>query len=140
MKPSIPPAPLWFRDIWHEFRDGMHNVHLSPHPSFPAGKPRRRRVRTKLAAEPSERGTVAQAARILGVGNRKVQDMSAQGKIPGAAKMGRLWTYDLTRLRRFVEQQERAGVPQPCRLVVRRGDNALAVGTERHARYILRMA
>jgi hypothetical protein len=56
MRPSIPPAPLWFRDIWHEFRDGMHNVHLSRSTSpyvrqtseerqhyAPAGKPRRPR-------------------------------------------------------------------------------------------------
>ena len=82
MKPSIPPAPLWFCDIWHEFRDGMHNVHLSPHPSFPAGKPRRRRVRTKLAAEPSERGTVAQAARILGVGISQSAGHVGAGKNP----------------------------------------------------------
>jgi len=38
----------------------------------------------------------------------KLQAMSARGEIPGAAKLGRQWTYDLAKLRRFVEQQEQA--------------------------------
>ena len=38
---------------------------------------------------------------------RKLQAMSQRGEIPGAAKIGRQWTYDLAKLRRFVEQQEK---------------------------------
>src|SRR5262245_10844938 len=53
-----------------------------------------------------ERGTAKQAAAILGLKPRKLQAMSARGEIPGAAKLGRQWTYDLAKLRRFVEQRE----------------------------------
>jgi hypothetical protein len=59
----------------------------------------------KVAAE---RGTAAQAAAILGLKPRKLQAMSQRGEIPGAAKLGRQWTYDLAKLRGFVEQQEQA--------------------------------
>jgi len=54
------------------------------------------------------RGTAIKAAAILGLKPRKLQAMSARGEIPGAAKLGRQWTYDLAKLRRFVEQQEQA--------------------------------
>src|SRR5262245_14063715 len=54
----------------------------------------------------SERGTTEQATTILGLKPRKLQSMAQRGEIPGAAKLGRQWTYDLTKLRRFVEQQE----------------------------------
>jgi hypothetical protein len=57
---------------------------------------------------PAERGTSKQAAAILGLKPRKLQTMSARGEIPGAAKLGRQWTYDLAKLRRFVEQREQA--------------------------------
>ena len=56
----------------------------------------------------SERGMAKQAATILGLKPRKLQAMSQRGEIPGAAKLGRQWTYDLAKLRRFVEQQEKA--------------------------------
>jgi Helix-turn-helix domain len=56
----------------------------------------------------AERGTAKQAAAILGLKSRKLQSMSQRGEIPGAAKLGRQWTYDLAKLRRFVEQQEQA--------------------------------
>lgn len=61
-----------------------------------------------VTAARSERGTAADAAAILGFKPRKLQAMSQRGKIPGAAKLGRLWTYDLAKLRSFVEQQEQA--------------------------------
>jgi hypothetical protein len=57
---------------------------------------------------PAERGTTIEAAAILGLKPRKLQAMSQRGEIPGAAKLGRQWTYDLAKLRRFVEQQEQA--------------------------------
>ena len=59
-------------------------------------------------AERSERTTAKQAAAILGVKSRKLQAMSQRGEIPGAAKLGRQWTYDLAKLRGFVEQREQA--------------------------------
>jgi len=54
------------------------------------------------------RGTSIEAAVILGIKPRKLQAMSQRGEIPGAAKIKRQWTYDLAKLRRFVEQQEQA--------------------------------
>src|SRR5215472_7250190 len=59
-------------------------------------------------AKCSERGTAKQAAAILGLKPRKLQAMSQRGEIPGAAKLGRQWTYDLTKLCGFIEQRERA--------------------------------
>src|SRR5262245_25632949 len=46
------------------------------------------------------------AAGILGVSVRSVIEMAAQGKLPGAAKIGRCWTFDCRRLRRFVRDKE----------------------------------
>jgi hypothetical protein len=57
---------------------------------------------------PAERSSTKQATAILGLKPRKLQAMSQRGEIPGAAKLGRQWTYDLVKLRRFVEQQEKA--------------------------------
>jgi hypothetical protein len=59
-----------------------------------------------LPTPTTTRGTAKQAATILGLKPRKLQLMSQRGEIPGAAKLGRQWTYDLAKLRRFVEQQE----------------------------------
>jgi hypothetical protein len=64
-------------------------------------------ARMKQAARHVERGTSQQAAAILGVKSRKLQAMSARGEIPGAAKLGRQWTYDLPKLRQFIDQQEK---------------------------------
>jgi hypothetical protein len=60
----------------------------------------------KRVDEPAERVTLGQAAAILGLKHRKLQGMAQRGEIPGAAKIGRQWTFDLARLRRFVTQQE----------------------------------
>jgi hypothetical protein len=59
-------------------------------------------------SDEAERVTAKQAAAILGVKSRKLQAMSQRGEIPGAAKLGRQWTYDLAKLRGFVEQREQA--------------------------------
>ncbi|MGG5812569.1 helix-turn-helix domain-containing protein [Falsiroseomonas sp. CW058] len=37
---------------------------------------------------------------------RKVQEMAAAGKIPGAAKLGGSWTFDPVKLRDWIAQQE----------------------------------
>ena len=60
-----------------------------------------------ISGPPAERGTTIEAAAILGLKPRKLQAMAQRGEIPGAAKLGRQWTYDLAKLRRFVEQQEK---------------------------------
>jgi hypothetical protein len=54
-----------------------------------------------------ERGTIDAARAILGLPERSVQDLAARGQIPGAAKFGRRWTFDLEKLRRYVKQKER---------------------------------
>jgi hypothetical protein len=56
----------------------------------------------------AERITIKGAAKILGLKIRKLQAMSARGEIPGAAKIGRQWTYGPAKLRGFVRQQEEA--------------------------------
>ena len=48
----------------------------------------------------------AAAARILGVSRRSVQDLALRGKLPGAARIGGLWTFDASRLAAFVAQRE----------------------------------
>jgi hypothetical protein len=51
------------------------------------------------------------AAKMLGLTVRGVQAMAAQGRLPGAAKIGSLWTFDPGKLRRFVAAKE-----DECRL------------------------
>src|SRR4051812_7579263 len=55
----------------------------------------------------AQRGTIEQAMDILGLPVRTVQDMAARGELPGAAKFGRRWTFDLHRLQRHVRDKER---------------------------------
>jgi excisionase family DNA binding protein len=77
------------------------------------GKLLRQRARKVACVRPPfERGTVGQAAAILGLKPRKLQAMAQRGDIPGTAKLGRQWTFDLAKLRRFVEQQ---GKETACR-------------------------
>jgi hypothetical protein len=44
---------------------------------------------------------------ILGIPRRTVQQLAKRGKLPGAAKFGRRWTFDIAKLRRLVRDQER---------------------------------
>jgi predicted DNA-binding transcriptional regulator AlpA len=39
---------------------------------------------------------------------RKVQEMADQGKIPSAAKLGGVWTFDPIRVRAWIRERERA--------------------------------
>jgi hypothetical protein len=55
----------------------------------------------------AERVSIHKAVAILGLPLRTVQDLAARGEIPGAAKLGRRWTFDLEKLRRLVRQRER---------------------------------
>jgi Helix-turn-helix domain len=54
-----------------------------------------------------ERVSARQAAAILGLPPRTIQDRAARGEIAGAAKLGRRWTFDVKALRRIVKQKER---------------------------------
>src|SRR5262245_8699406 len=65
--------------------------------------PRRQR---RPRQDKAERINASAASAILGLKIRKLQAMSQRGEIPGAAKIGRQWTYDPARLRRFIAQQE----------------------------------
>jgi hypothetical protein len=68
------------------------------------------RAKAQAQRKPSlggERVGVKVAAAILGLPPRTVQDLAARGELPGAAKFGRRWTFDLVKLRRFVKARER---------------------------------
>jgi hypothetical protein len=43
---------------------------------------------------------------MLGVSTRKVQEMAAAGRLPGAAKIGQLWTFDPAKVRAWILEQE----------------------------------
>ena len=74
----------------------------------------------------------AAAARILGVSQRSVQELALRGALPGAARIGGVWTFDTGRLAAFITQRERdaerAAVsgrpPPPARLPTRAQTNA----------------
>jgi hypothetical protein len=57
--------------------------------------------------KPPERGSVQDAASILGKHPRTVRSMASRGKIPGAAKIEGTWTFNLETLRTFVSSKER---------------------------------
>src|SRR5262245_6548951 len=65
------------------------------------------RRQRKSHAVKAERCGVEHAAAILGLSKRKAQDMAARAEIPGVAKMGRVWTFDIEKLRRHVRLKER---------------------------------
>jgi hypothetical protein len=46
------------------------------------------------------------AASILGVTPRTVQNLANRGELPGAAKIGKVWTFDPAKLQRFIADQE----------------------------------
>ena len=62
---------------------------------------------------------MTQAARMLidelesatGKGRRALQAMAARGRIPGAAKIGREWTFDRIKVRRWIRDLEGAACP-----------------------------
>ena len=53
-----------------------------------------------------ERGTIDDAVAILRVCNRTVRQLALRAELPGAAKIGRRWTFNLVRLREYVKQKE----------------------------------
>jgi excisionase family DNA binding protein len=62
-------------------------------------------TRTPLATS-RERVKIAEAVVILGLSDRTVRALAERGEIPGAAKIGRRWTFSLARLRDYVRQKE----------------------------------
>ncbi len=65
------------------------------------------RSRPKHTPTPTpERCRIGPALGITGLGQRQMQAMSARGEIPGAAKLGGTWTYDIRKLRQWVREKE----------------------------------
>lgn len=57
-----------------------------------------------------ERIKASAAAGILGVSTRTVQALAVRGELPGAAKIGGLWTFDEAALRNWIK--ERSSCPR----------------------------
>lgn len=59
--------------------------------------------------------TADQAAMILGVPLRTVQQMAAAGCLPGAVKIGKRWTFDPAKLSAWLGENEtwRPSAPRP---------------------------
>ena len=53
-----------------------------------------------------ERGRAADVARITSLSVRKIQEMAAAGRLAGAAKLGGVWTFDLAKVRAWIEAEE----------------------------------
>ena len=53
-----------------------------------------------------ERITMGPSGRIIGLPARTVQEMACAGKIPGAVKFGRSWTFDEAQLRNWIKRKE----------------------------------
>jgi len=64
------------------------------------------RARQVSVQDKAERCRSDSALLITGLKLRQLQAMSARGEIPGAAKLGRTWTYDVRKLRTWVREQE----------------------------------
>jgi hypothetical protein len=52
-----------------------------------------------------KRVRIEEAERVLRLGRRQIEKMAATGRIPGAIKFGRRWTFDLMQLRQFVQAE-----------------------------------
>jgi phage terminase Nu1 subunit (DNA packaging protein) len=46
------------------------------------------------------------AASLLGVTARTVQNLANRGELPGAAKIGKVWTFDPAKLAKFIRAKE----------------------------------
>jgi excisionase family DNA binding protein len=68
---------------------------------------RRRKCKPHGTKPPVERALINKAVAILGLPLRTVQQLAARGELPGVAKIGRRWTFNLEELRRHVKQRER---------------------------------
>jgi excisionase family DNA binding protein len=66
-----------------------------------APQPKPKRVRDP------ERINIERAGQILGLQPRTIQKMAQRGELPGAARIGRLWTFNEDKLRGYVRHKER---------------------------------
>lgn len=57
--------------------------------------------------EPLERVRAAEVRRMTSLSLRQIQDMAAKGDIPGAAKLGGVWTFDPVRIQLWIREQQR---------------------------------
>lgn len=55
----------------------------------------------------TERARVEYVMGKTGLSRRTVQAMASRGQIPGAAKFGKLWTFDRMKLARWIRDKER---------------------------------
>ena len=60
-----------------------------------------------------ERVRVSQVADITGLEPRTIQAMAARGDLPGAGKMGKVWTFDERAIRAWVRRRE----AESCRTI-----------------------
>ena len=68
-----------------------------------------------ITATKSDRIRIERAGQILGLSIRTVQKMSQCGELPGAALMGRRWTYNEDKLHGYVRNKERETCQQSQR-------------------------
>lgn len=64
----------------------------------------------------TDRAGVCYVMERTGLSRRTVQAMAARGEIPGAAKFGKLWTFDRLKLARWIREKE-----QECQKTSMRG-------------------
>ncbi|WCT75935.1 helix-turn-helix domain-containing protein [Novosphingobium humi] len=55
----------------------------------------------------TDRAGVDYVIKKTGLSRRTVQSMAARGLIPGAAKLGKLWTFDRSKLGKWISDKER---------------------------------
>jgi len=55
----------------------------------------------------TERAPIQAACAILGKQDRTVRALASSGQLPGAAKIGGAWTFNLVKLRAYVDFKER---------------------------------
>lgn len=60
-----------------------------------------------MANEESERIRINDVVLKTGLAKRTIQKMAQRGEIPGAAKLGTVWTFNRIKLARWITQQER---------------------------------
>lgn len=58
-----------------------------------------------------ERVSIADAVQISGLKMRTLQNLAAQGAIPGAAKPAGRWTFDVVQLRRWARETPKKAIP-----------------------------
>lgn len=54
----------------------------------------------------AERVLIRRICEITGLAQRNIQSLAKQGKIPSAVQIGKLWTFDETKVRRWIERRE----------------------------------